>query len=174
MVFTGRCDRIEFFEGGCAVIVDYKLGRSASYERKLADLGSRRHLAAKCGELKRDAFAHGLQLSAYALMHSAQRLPYRVAGVGFLGHKDGGLSGTFERPLSGCYLPDKKNGPPLEERAEEALDAMRCAAAVLKSGRYEPCYAAASCRYCPTKGVCRKGELRGDALPNEDGEDESF
>ena len=102
--FTGRCDRVEVFGGNWAVIVDYKWGRSASYEKKLSGLLSRRYLSTRY-----EAFLHGLQLSAYALMYAAAHPEHRVVGVGFLGHKDGGLAGTFEYPVDGCYLPDKKS-----------------------------------------------------------------
>jgi hypothetical protein len=164
--FTGRCDRIEVFGGGCAVIIDYKWGRSASYEKKLSDLLSRRYLSTQY-----EAFKYGLQLSAYALMYAAAHPEHWVAGVGFLGHKDGGLAGTFEYPVSGCYLPDKKTAS-IETRADEVLEALKCAAAILKSRRYEPCYVAESCRYCDVKGICRKGELRGDSLSTAEFEEE--
>jgi hypothetical protein len=182
VTFTGRCDRVETFDDGSVVIVDYKWGRSASYEKGLANLDSRRHFAPREGVLQHESFKCGLQLSAYALMYAAGRPESRVAGVGFLGHKDGGLAGTFATPVAGCYLPDKKTSASLKAREEEALAAMGVAAALLKSQRYEPCYVAESCRYCDVKGVCRKGELRGDALPMaeledgelEDREDEDF
>jgi hypothetical protein len=165
--FTGRCDRIEIFDGDRVVIMDYKWGRSASYEKRLPDLISRRYLPTRY-----ETFQYGLQLSAYALMYAAGRPEHRLVGVGFLGHKDGGLAGTFEHPAAMCYLPDKKSGASIETRAGEGLEAMKCAAAILKSRRYEPCYIAESCRCCDMKGVCRKGELRGDALPIAEEEDE--
>jgi RecB family exonuclease len=170
VIFTGRCDRVEVFEDGSVVIVDYKWGRSASYEKGLANLASRRHFAAQgdvlIGDgLKRESFKYGLQLSAYALMYAIEHSEGQVAGVGFLGHGDGTLAGTFAPPVAGCYLPNKKTSVSLQERKEEALAAMKCAAALLKSQRYEPCYVAESCRHCGVKGVCRKGELRGDTLP---------
>jgi RecB family exonuclease len=169
VIFTGRCDRVEIFDDGSVVIVDYKWGRSVSYEKGLPNLASRRHFAAQEeeqeGEQLRESFKYGLQLSAYALMYAAGRPEGRVAGVGFLGHRDGTLAGTFAPPVAGCYLPDKKTSATLKERGEEAITAMEYAAALLKSQRYEPCYVAESCRYCDVKGVCRKGELRGDALP---------
>jgi hypothetical protein len=141
------------------VIVDYKWGRSASYEKSLSDLLSRPYLSTRY-----EVFRSGLQLSAYALMYAAAHPEHRVVGVGFLGHKDGGLAGTFEYPLTGCYLPGKK-GVSIETRTDEVLEALKCAASILDSRRFEPCYAAESCRYCDVKGICRKGELRGDALP---------
>jgi RecB family exonuclease len=168
VVFTGRCDRVDVLSGNRVVILDYKLGRSASYEKKLGDLGSRRFLATDY-----ESFRHGLQLSAYGLMYAAARPDRQVAGVGFLGHKDGGVAGSFQPPADVCYAPNKKNASVLEERTAEAQEAMKCAAAVLKSRRYEPSYSAEACRYCDVKGVCRKGELRGESLAlNEEPEDE--
>jgi hypothetical protein len=159
VTFTGRCDRTEILSGGLAVIVDYKLGRSASYEKKLENLGRRPYL-----DTEYQSFKYGLQLSAYSLMYGAAHPDVQVAGVGFLGHKDGGVAGSFEPPVAWCYMPGKKAASALKERAAEALEAMRCAAAILKSKRYEPFYSAESCGYCDVKGVCRKGELRGEAL----------
>ncbi|MDR3230069.1 MAG: PD-(D/E)XK nuclease family protein [Synergistaceae bacterium] len=188
VVFTGRCDRVELLNknsdagrSGQVVILDYKLGKSAAYEKLLPRLSSRRYLPADLLE-DREAFRYGLQLSAYALMYGRQFPEHRVTGVGFLGHRDGGLAGTFATAtpgVSACYLPgrkapDKKDDP-LEERVAEAGTALRCAAAILKSGRYEPCYVADSCRYCDMKGVCRRGELRGEASEeSEEGEEWSM
>jgi len=88
--------------------------------------------------------------------------------VGFLGHKDGSITGSFDHPVYECYTSHKKNIPVLEERTAEALEAMKCAAAILKSRRYEPSYTADACRYCDVKGVCRKGELRGESLVSDE------
>jgi hypothetical protein len=170
VTFTGRCDRMEVFEDG-AVIMDYKWGKSASYDKGILHLAARRHLADFLPP-ERESFRHGLQLSAYALMHASAA---RVVGVGFLGHRDGGVTGTFAPPFLG-YLETGSagksvKGASLEERMEEAQEAMRCAAGILKSGRYEPCYSAESCRWCDMKGVCRKGELRGESLLSESEED---
>jgi len=168
VTFTGRCDRVEVLSGNHVVIVDYKWGRSASYEKKLANLASHRYL-----DTEYKSFRYGLQLSAYALMYDSAHPDHSVAGVGFLGHKDGGIAGSFASPVAECYTPHKKNAPVLEDRKAEALEAMRCAAAILKSKRYEPSYSAEACRYCDAKGVCRKGELRGESLVlDEDFEDE--
>ncbi|MDR2529168.1 MAG: PD-(D/E)XK nuclease family protein [Synergistaceae bacterium] len=167
VTFTGRCDRIEVFENEFAVIVDYKWGKSGSYEKKLNDLASRPYLLTS-----REKFHYGLQLSAYALMF-AEPCP-RVVGVGFLGHGDGKLAGSFEPPVAASYQPgkNKKTELFLEERMEEAREAMRCAAAILKSGRFEPCYVAASCRWCDMKGICRRGEFYGEVPTDEDEEGE--
>ena len=163
VTFTGRCDRIEVLSENNVVIIDYKLGRSALSEKKLTDLRFRRYLATEY-----ETFRYGLQLSAYALMYGAAHPDRRVAGVGYLGHKDGGIAGSFESPAIECYMPGKKNASVLKERTSEALEAMKCAAAILKSKRYEPFYSAEACRYCGVKGVCRKGELRGENLVASD------
>jgi len=172
VIFTGRCDRAEILTGNRVVIMDYKWGRSTSYEKKLGGLNSRRYLVTE-----RESFKYGLQLSAYCLMYAAAHPNHSVAGVGFFGHKDGGIAGSFESPAAECFLhlhsPGKKSAPVLEERTAEALEAMKLAAAILKSKKYEPSYSAEACRYCDVKGVCRKGELRGENLiPSEEIEDE--
>jgi hypothetical protein len=166
VVFTGRCDRVEIFEDG-TVITDYKWGRSSSYEKRFSRLLERRNLSDFRALLApgRDFFRYGLQLSAYALMYG-EGTGTPVAGVGFLGHKDGGFAGTFAPSLFERLWPERETAfsAALTERKEEAAEAMRCAAALLKAGRYEPCYVADACRYCGIKGVCRKGELRGEFL----------
>ncbi|GHV38102.1 hypothetical protein FACS1894187_16390 [Synergistales bacterium] len=169
--FTGRCDRMDIFEDGSVVILDYKLGRSESYEKKrpasVAHLGK----AMEKSGVTRDKFKYGLQLSAYALLRDlSSDTEARVVGVGFLGHKDGGLSGTFEPPFDSCYFCKNAKGASLSERAEEARDAMKCAAVILKSGVFEPNYDSESCKYCDFKGVCRKGEIRGERTSSEDDE----
>jgi hypothetical protein len=170
VTFVGRCDRMEVFEDG-VVIVDYKWGKSASYDGGLPGLAARRHLAEFLPP-ERKSFSRGLQLSAYALMHSSAA---RVAGVGFLGHRDGGVAGTFEPPAL-CYAEaggagKSAGGVSLAERMEEAREAMRCAAGILKAGRYEPFHAAKTCTYCDMKGVCRRGEMYGESLLPENEED---
>jgi CRISPR/Cas system-associated exonuclease Cas4 (RecB family) len=163
VIFTGRCDRVELLDENQVVIMDYKLGRSASYEKSLSRLDLRRCLPSEILE-GRESFKFGFQLSAYALMYARRFPEHEIAGVGFLGHRDGGVAGTFApESVARCYLPDPKVVH-LRERVVEAETALRCAAAILKSGRYEPCYTADSCRYCDMKGVCRRGELRGEAL----------
>jgi hypothetical protein len=175
VTFTGRCDRMETFMtenfGESVVIVDYKWGKSVSYEKGLTHLAERRHLADFLSP-ERESFNYGLQLSAYALLHGSAARVFSVAGVGFLGHGDGGVAGTFEPPVL-CYSEPGKGQikGQIKERTDEALEAMRCAAGILNAGRYEPCYAAETCRRCDMKGVCRKGELRGESLLAENEED---
>ncbi|GHS93079.1 hypothetical protein AGMMS50276_02520 [Synergistales bacterium] len=154
--FTGRCDRMDIFEDGSVVILDYKLGKSESYEKKIASLD----------------FKYGLQLSAYALLYNecnkGARKREPVVGVGFLGHGDGGLTGTFESPFESCYKAHSVKGACMSERTEEARIAMKYVARILKSGVFEPRYDSDTCRYCDFKGVCRKGEIHGDRIEGDD------
>jgi RecB family exonuclease len=156
VTFTGRCDRRDLFDDGSAVIIDYKLGKSASYEKGI----------------KRLNFKFGLQLSAYALMNGICEAGCPgVAGVGFMGHKDGGLAGTFEGDMIEIYLGAKKKPVSLAERAEEANSAMQQAATLLKSGLFTPNPDADACRYCSLKGLCRRGEVKGERPEDEDAEE---
>ncbi|GHS88331.1 hypothetical protein AGMMS49957_09650 [Synergistales bacterium] len=160
--FTGRCDRMDVFEGGGIVILDYKLGKSVNYEKKSETL---------CAYNK--IFKWGLQLSAYALLYNrGAKDDSRVVGVGFLGHGDGAIAGTFEPPFDLCYTGRADRGARLAERTEEAQDAMKRAAAILKSGEFAPRYESAACARCDFKGVCRKGEMNGDGKNSEDDEND--
>jgi RecB family exonuclease len=171
-VFSGRCDRVEMLDEGQIVILDYKLGKGGTYEKSLPRLTERPWLPPELLE-GREAFRFGLQLSAYALMYGRQFPDHRMAGVGFLGHKDGALAGTFAtQSLADCYLPRAKPVSP-EERIAEAETALRCAAAILREGRYEPFFDAESCSYCDMKGICRKSELRGESQGETSSEMES-
>lgn len=170
--FSGRCDRLEILEDGDgrlhAVITDYKAGRSTRYEEGMKDL--KRYPWHRGGPEK---FLRGLQLSAYALMYTPQGTGADLAGVGILGHQDGGLAGTFSGALQALYTPDRaegsqKDGCTLDERREEARYAMTCAARLLKAGRFAPFYDSPACRYCGMKGICRRGEVVGEALNAED------
>lgn len=168
VTFSGRCDRIEIFENRCAVIIDYKMGKSHSYEKKLSNLMQRRYLNTSF-----ETFKHGLQLSAYALLYSSVTPEHTVSGVGFLGHRDGNLAGTFSPPYHQCYMPaSSKSSSSLSARIDEAQEALRCAADILKNGRYEPCYLSESCSFCDMKGICRKGKIQGEWEDNDEQPDE--
>ncbi len=170
--FTGRCDRVEILEDGDgrahAVITDYKAGRSVRYEEGMKDL--ERYPWYEGGPSK---LIRGLQLSAYALMYGPREADAPLAGVNFLGHRDGGIAGTFSAALQGVYAgvltgETRNNRRTLDERREEAGCAMTCAARLLKEGRFAPFYDSPSCRYCDMKSICRRGEIIGEPLANEE------
>ena len=170
--FSGRCDRVEILEDGdgCvhAVITDYKAGRSVRYEEGMKDLEQYPWYEGGPSKLVR-----GLQLSAYALMYGPREADAPLAGVNFLGHRDGGIAGTFSAALQGVYAgilagETKNNRRTLDERREEAGHAMACAARLLKEGRFAPFYDSPSCRYCDMKSICRRGETIGEPLANEE------
>ncbi len=177
VLFSGRCDRVELLEDGDgrihAVITDYKAGRSARYEEGIKDL--ERYPWRSRNNDGPVRLRRGLQLSAYALMYDSGETDAVLAGVGFLGHQDGGLAGTFSEALKDLYAEElagetKNNRCTLEERREEAGYAMACAARLLKEGRFAPFYDSPSCRYCDMKSVCRRGEVIGEPLLAEDEE----
>ncbi len=170
--FSGRCDRVEILEDGDgrahAVITDYKAGRSVRYEEGMKDL--ERYPWYEGGPSK---LVRGLQLSAYALMYGPREADAPLAGVNFLGHRDGGIAGTFSTALQGVYAEvlageTRNNRRTLDERREEAGYAMACAVRVLKEGRFAPFYDSPSCRYCDMKSICRRGEIIGEPLANEE------
>ena len=170
--FSGRCDRVEILEDGDgrahAVITDYKAGRSVRYEEGMKDL--ERYPWYEGGPSK---FVRGLQLSAYALMYGPREADAPLAGVNFLGHRDGGVAGTFSTALQGVYAEvlageTRNNRRTLDERREEAGYAMARAARLLKEGRFAPFYDSPSCRYCDMKSICRRGEIIGEPLANEE------
>ena len=170
--FSGRCDRVEILEDGDgrthAVITDYKAGRSVRYEEGMKDL--ERYPWYEGGPSK---LVRGLQLSAYALMYGPREADAPLAGVNFLGHRDGGIAGTFSAALQGVYAgilagETRNNRRTLDERREEAGHAMACAARLLREGRFAPFYDSPSCRYCDMKGICRRGEAVGEPLTSEE------
>jgi len=153
-LFSGRADRLDrlLLPGapkGALLIWDYKLGRAKGRDR-----GS-------------------LQLPAYALALAGAG--ERIAGWAYLGQGDARAEGSFADPelaravrnvrvLRGVCSPEA-----LEERLEEARAGLARAAGILASGRFEANYDSERCGRCPWRGLCRRGEERGEA-PEEESE----
>jgi RecB family exonuclease len=157
-IFTGRADRLDRVEdgrGGASILIwDYKLGSVKDRDR-----GS-------------------LQLPAYALL--LRESGEEIAGWAYLGHGDTEADGRFADPALARAIRNMKRSPrkdscspeALAARMEEARAGMIRAAEILASGRFEANYQAGGCAKCPWRGLCRRGEERGEglALPGGDGE----
>ncbi len=178
LLVRGRCDRIEIFENKndgrtYAVITDYKSGASTGYEKGLKNR--------PWFSEERPMFRAGLQLSLYALLYSLQNSGHLLAGVCILGHRDGGISGTFDEAsgISSCFVESKTTNrrtipPTLKERQEEAEDALTFCSNLFKKDEFPPFYSSDSCRYCDMKGICRKGEIMGESLTSEEDDGDEY
>lgn len=165
VTFLGQCDRIEILtdpEGyNLAFIADYKEGTSSKYEEAMKNIQG-------CfwNTEQKDKFAHGLQLSVYASLFS--RGDCELAGVYILGLEDGKISGTFAGKTVGFFKDYKaKISSDLQARIDEGDYAMKCSALILNGEKFMPDYNSDSCNYCKIKSLCRKGEFRGEAMPDE-------
>ena len=179
VTFTGQCDRVEVLEGPgletgcCALITDYKAGKSEKSEEGLSLKGLPWNADG------REKFRVGLQLSAYAVMFERRHADIPLAGVGFLGLEDGMMAGTVVPEVRGLFSgvlpsPGARSRPPsLSERGEEAECAMRNAAAILRSGAFPPAWQSKVCNRCGMRGVCRRGEFLGEPLGDADDDEET-
>lgn len=146
VVFLGRADRIDFFDGG-AVVLDYKAGSSVNAKRN----GS-------------------LQLAAYAAVLREQNglAPY---GVGWFGLRDALLSGFWNRNYLAMYRANaRKINIDMEEKADNALHTMREMAAALNEGIFTANYAHTDCKKCVFSTLCRRKEYPLYQLEDEAGE----
>ncbi|MDR1481773.1 MAG: PD-(D/E)XK nuclease family protein [Synergistaceae bacterium] len=142
--FFGRSDRIDIWRtpsGPAAVIVDYKLGRSARY-------------------------LDSLQLATYAAMLT--RAPESGGGmqmpVGFcyIGHSDSCLRGGFPPELELIYTKGgRRRGFDLGESIAKAVAAMDEMDTSLVSGRFPARYDSDSCDACAFQTLCRRSERSG-------------
>ncbi|MDR1917028.1 MAG: PD-(D/E)XK nuclease family protein [Synergistaceae bacterium] len=132
-VFSGRADRVDFWSGDfgtTAVIVDYKLGSG-------------------------DAYRNSLQLASYAL--TLRNADIDVGGVCYAGHGDGRIRGAWSRGLDEIYGASGRD-PDLDEKTEEAMEAMRRMDREALAGRYSADYDSLRCRICGYSSICRRSE----------------
>ena len=162
--FLGQCDRIEFLRSPdsqeIAFIVDYKEGTSTNYESSV------KIESYSWNSEQRKKFNTGLQLSCYAALFTRQ---YKcdLSGVYILGLNDGQIAGSFEESESKFFAQYTKEGKiktHISERVDEGEYAMKCAAEILKTCKFEPEYNSDLCRFCHVKSLCRKGEFKGEKL----------
>lgn len=148
VIFMGRADRIDVWDGVGAVIVDYKSGAS-------------------------DKYKDSIQLGCYANMLGAS-LGVDVAGVCFLGHKDCGSTGAWkDEKIASVYGDKRKNITSIDDVMQSASDAMREIDAHIAKCEFE---ADAKdddvCKVCRHGQICRRSEWRGTILKGEDGDDD--
>ena len=170
--FLGQCDRIEFLRTPenkeIAFIVDYKEGRSTNYESSV------KIESYNWNTEQREKFNTGLQLSCYAALFARNYNNCTLSGVYILGLNDGQIAGSFEESESNFFAQYTEKGKiktHISERVDEGEYAMKCAAEILKSCKFEPEYNSDLCRFCHVKSLCRKGEFKGEKLFNDDDEE---
>ena len=137
VLFRGQADRIDHYAGG-AVVMDYKLGRSAAHDKEL-------QVPAYCAILKEAGIA--------------------VQGLGWFGQRDCSVSGYFNGGYFDIYAAGgtKRSRQSAAERMEEALSVMEQMAESVKNGIYRPKYdvKAQRCKSCAFYVLCRKRETQG-------------
>ncbi|MBQ7151649.1 MAG: PD-(D/E)XK nuclease family protein [Synergistaceae bacterium] len=171
VTFLGQCDRIEFLKDSqgkeIAFIADYKEGTGEFYEASMKISGYSWNLDG------RDKFSYGLQLSLYAALFSKNYLSNKLAGVYILGLENGKISGSFAQDFE-CYEAFKNFRTPkfntgLDVRILEGQYAMECAVEILNGKQFSPNYnGSLLCEFCRIKSLCRRGELRGEMLEEQD------
>lgn len=149
VIFQGRADRIDFFDGG-AVVLDYKSGRSSIFKKNL-------------------------QLAAYAavLREETGLAPY---GYGWFGLKDSSLSGFWNDSCLPAYRDKARSNKGFEVKIDEALEAMGKMARSLREGVFEANYASPGCPKCEFSTLCRRKEyplyrLEDDTTEGETGDE---
>lgn len=144
VVFVGRADRIDFFDGG-AVVLDYKAGNSASYKKNL-------------------------QLAAYAAVLREQTglAPY---GYGWFGLRDSSLSGCWNDDCLPIYRENARSTAGFEAMVDKALELMRGMAKTLREGVFRANYSHPDCKACEFSSLCRRKEYPLYQLEDEEGEE---
>ena len=173
--FLGQCDKIEIIHEKrtgmkFAVISDYKEGSSSASENGIKILNYDWNIR------RFNEFKFGLQISAYAVLFADNYPDINLGGVYFSGLKDGQISGSIIEPLQNIYKQfSNKLNASIKERSDEGLYAMECAADILNSNEFRPYfYDDRICRFCGLKSTCRRGEIKGDALNDNDDENDTY
>ena len=164
VTFLGQCDRIEILDDAdgkrWAFIADYKTGKGENSEQRT---NTKNYLWRDEEQGDNGNFAFGLQLSVYAALFKACDL----AGVYILGLEDGKVSGTVTGSAQDIFKPhaSKKFYGDVTARVLEGYYAMDSAVKILKEGEFSPVYGCEQCQWCKVKSLCRKGEFKGDVIP---------
>jgi hypothetical protein len=147
-VFTGRADRVDFWEwpgGGGAIIYDYKIGSAARYAKRL-------------------------QLASYAA--SLQTSGVCVAGFCYLCHRDGKAQGAWSPEIGPVFAASAKFAA-CADKVTSAIEYMREIDTTVPDGKFEARYGSASCKRCDYSVLCRRGEATTeyDIGDSEDADD---
>ncbi|MDR3253950.1 MAG: PD-(D/E)XK nuclease family protein [Synergistaceae bacterium] len=138
VMFRGKADRIDFWSDLGIVAIDYKLGNSARY---------------------RDS----LQLASYAAILEA--FGTRVAGFGYVGHRDGGIRGSWSAGAADIYKGGSKTRDAgLDEKISDALEAMKRIDSIIGEGNFTANYGSVDCKFCQWGTICRRAEMYGAAV----------
>lgn len=143
VVYTARADRLDVWEDGRIVLVDYKLGKSGNYR-------------------------NSLQLPIYAAM-LGEAGGGDVAGFCYIGHDDAALRGAFAPEMSEVYRAAGRS-PAMAPLIQEGVAAMQEMASAVMSGRYAANYDALRCPRCGYRTICRRAERLGVREAEEGGE----
>ncbi len=146
--FSGRYDRLDRLKDGRFLLWDYKAGNSDSKRYRQA-----------------------LQLACYAQALEADHAG-RCGGWGYIGLKNGGVSGFFDDDLKKALCPSGSGKATKDDRMDAAEKLMARLAAAVQTGNYPPSYDSDECDRCPYTALCRRGEFRGDYEEEEGREDE--
>lgn len=148
VIFMGRADRIDFYDGG-AVVLDYKSGRAGAYKKDV-------------------------QLAAYAAV-LREKAGLKVGGYGLFGLRDGSLDGYFTGDYHDIYRGSgrKAKEETLEEKIEGALTVMREMAAALKAGLFPAKKSRDRCPRCEFSVLCRRREDSSGQLDEETADEEA-
>lgn len=148
VTFSGRCDRIDRLDDGRFLLWDYKTGGASAY-------------------------AGAFQLACYALALESGGAG-RCGGWGYIGLKDGGISGLWDADLRDDLRLPAPRSRAKETAMDGAKELLERIAASARTGNFPPDYGSALCRACPYAALCRKGELTGGLGDGDgNGEEES-
>lgn len=146
VTFSARVDRVDLWDAG-SVIVDYKLGDATSSRYK-----------------------DSLQLAAYSVMLKASGED--ASGLVYLGMRAKNARGVWrDESLKSIYGDSgKKDAKSIDEKMEDALDAMRGIDECARTGVWQARTDGTACERCSLWTLCRRGEFRGEAERGDDGD----
>jgi hypothetical protein len=96
------------------------------------------------------------------MIQQARDADGRVAGFGYIGHKDGKVRGNWSDDVIGVYKGDAKTRDEgMEEKVNVVLEAMRTIDSMAGSGFFPANYESSMCSRCQWGTICRRAERLG-------------